>query len=133
MAVRVRILWIVAEFLYLDVIVAFIQLLWDVIVWFFTHIWDFVYYVVGYPMLVLKWFAMAFDWGAYFLYHYEEYLTSDFFTEVVLEGFGNVGETLWTIFWWVFFGGLYFLFWPITFPLTGAAVIAVLLFIAIMS
>ena len=65
----------------------FYEWAYDAIFWFFeniiTLIFDLLYYIFYIPMYLLKWGAMAHDWGAYFLYHYEEYLISDFFTNYV--------------------------------------------------
>ena len=81
-------------------------------------------------MLALKYLALAHDWGAYFLTHYEEYLTSEFFEYFI---WSNFGENIWGVFWQFAWWGLvimYFVFWPITFPLTlvfGGGIIILLL------
>lgn len=86
-------------------------------------------------MFAVKYLALAHDWGAYFIYHYEEYLTSDFFSDIVWMS-GNLWETFLnvagTILWWGLVI-LYFVFWPITFPFTlvfggGIALIIYLFF-----
>ena len=82
---------------------------------------------------MVKYLALAHDWGAYFLTHYEEYLTSEFFTRFVWETFGeNFGTAILQLFWWGLVI-LYFIFWPITFPITLVFGGAILLFVLIMS
>jgi hypothetical protein len=84
----------------------------------------------------LSWFNDIFEWAAYFLAHYDEYLLSDFFIIFVWTDYvafwqgvldfdygnfiGNVINFFWNVFVVLFWFGVYLFFWPITFPLTAA-------------
>ena len=90
--------------------------------WVFSNIWDILYQIIYWvavvPLFVIKYLAMAHDWGAYFLSHYEEYLTSEFFTEFVWNRLvGNFLHVFVPLLWWGVVI-MYFVFWPITFPIT---------------
>jgi hypothetical protein len=62
-------------------------------------------------MMVLGLFNVWYEWSEYFIYHYEEYLKSDFFEDYVWKVVRNSYITVTVILAWFFF-------WPITLPLT---------------
>ena len=69
--------------------------------------------------MILKAFNDWHEWAAYFLFHYEEFLLSEFYAAYVMDQVDSIG-------YWVLGIGIYLFFWPITFPLT--AMIPIVLF-----
>jgi hypothetical protein len=118
--VRVRL--IVLEFLYQQ-FEEWIVALWDIIVWFWTNIFDwivdFFIFIIEVIFDILKLFNDWYLWADYSLYHYEEYLISEYFNNYVwvdIIGFLEV----------IFVLGIYFFFWPITIPITFIVIIIAL-------
>ena len=103
--------------------------MWNAFVWFWTGIWGwistFIVWTIELPLSILLAFNNWYEWAAYFVSHYEEYLLSDYFVNYVW-AFGDGGSISLDEIWrnlegWVYFG-IYLFFWPITFPVTIAVV-----------
>ena len=88
-----------------------IVFIWDVVVWLFKL-----------PIALLAQFNMIYEWAAYFIFHYDEYLRSAYFNNDVWD------ELISTLFGWFLFG-LYLFFWPITFPITLALLGAIIIYL----
>jgi len=76
---------------------------------------------VLFPSMLIAKFIVWYDWSTYFTWTYNAFIASDLYANVFFDEYANVYE-------WIFWIAMYFVFWPITFPITIIAVVLLFIF-----